>query len=713
MAWELLITSAPRGLKPGSSGFCTVLATRGIPPNLVERLEALSGYRHVEIGGQSHRNPVVYSHTVIRLGGDTYHILSRIADAGRDYSGRSNKLAHHLVLRPRECPPAGPAALLSAPRLMRERWEGEVAWLETEPTLPQINVAPGPCGLWQQVWGDAGWGGVLAYRALARPEDPLYLVYPDTVGMLGLFAEAVALLPESHRWRVTFTTHDMGLADVAQCRWRAAPAGSPEALQWRKTRGLEIWDLTRPRGVAPEGRPARAGREGRLVSHPDQTPSQPAPQKQESPVSAGVPGVRQPPELPPQFIPVEGETYAVREPQLAPPQLSPRKLTSPQRLPSRGQFWKGFGAGVACALLLVGIVIVGLRTISLPQSLEWVPNMAFLRSKSAPPSPEQSGNKPADQSPREEQAQPHNGAETTKENPENISQKQTSENKETPTRPDTRKENPKPPRGVQEEANTGKQPPHDVGPTVPAPNQDFAHRSDGPRAPAIPDNRHDDSQAGEASRRPPPVDSFSSDEARPIDQCPYDEVAWLLLPKLTPKSAPQQSRTLQVEEIIRVGEAAERQEQLCILRVRQKDGQVRYYVSLPAAPQPDMYKPEQRIAIGSDETTVPTVPLGVLYQIKPESGWRPAGQNEFVYEQNGQVLLRIHIMHGPNNVKIKTERGEHGNSKEKSSLPEELVAKLGYSFEDPGNSNATIWVTVVTLRFTEGGNRGNQMSKMQ
>ncbi|WP_366494393.1 hypothetical protein, partial [Thermogutta sp.] len=31
MAWELVITSAPRGLKPGSSGFCPVLATRGIP----------------------------------------------------------------------------------------------------------------------------------------------------------------------------------------------------------------------------------------------------------------------------------------------------------------------------------------------------------------------------------------------------------------------------------------------------------------------------------------------------------------------------------------------------------------------------------------------------------------------------------------------------------------------------------------------------------
>ena len=47
MTQELIYTSAPRGLKPGSHGFCTVAVTQGMPPNLAERLEALSGYRHV------------------------------------------------------------------------------------------------------------------------------------------------------------------------------------------------------------------------------------------------------------------------------------------------------------------------------------------------------------------------------------------------------------------------------------------------------------------------------------------------------------------------------------------------------------------------------------------------------------------------------------------------------------------------------------------
>ena len=55
MSHEIIYTSAPQGLKPGSHGFCTVAATAGIAKNLLERLESLSGYRHAfmaeETGG--------------------------------------------------------------------------------------------------------------------------------------------------------------------------------------------------------------------------------------------------------------------------------------------------------------------------------------------------------------------------------------------------------------------------------------------------------------------------------------------------------------------------------------------------------------------------------------------------------------------------------------------------------------------------------------
>ena len=46
MSQEIIYTSAPQGLKPGSRGFCTVVSTSGMAKNLAERLESRSGYRH-------------------------------------------------------------------------------------------------------------------------------------------------------------------------------------------------------------------------------------------------------------------------------------------------------------------------------------------------------------------------------------------------------------------------------------------------------------------------------------------------------------------------------------------------------------------------------------------------------------------------------------------------------------------------------------------
>ena len=100
MSQELIYTSAPRGLKPGSQGFCTVVSTTGIATSLIQRLEALSGYRHVYSpqDPNARLNPVLCSHLLLDVGGRPYHVLSRICDAGLDYTQRNNKFAHHVVL---------------------------------------------------------------------------------------------------------------------------------------------------------------------------------------------------------------------------------------------------------------------------------------------------------------------------------------------------------------------------------------------------------------------------------------------------------------------------------------------------------------------------------------------------------------------------------------------------------------------------------------
>src|SRR5262245_31377897 len=131
MSYELFYTSAPKGLQPGSRGFCTVATTRGMPAALMEKLEALSGYRPLfpPHDAKAALNPVVHAHLRINVGGKTYSVLSRIGTAELDYTERTNKFAHHVVLDAHELPPGGPAWVLGQSGFMETRWDGEVKYL--------------------------------------------------------------------------------------------------------------------------------------------------------------------------------------------------------------------------------------------------------------------------------------------------------------------------------------------------------------------------------------------------------------------------------------------------------------------------------------------------------------------------------------------------------------------------------------------------------
>jgi len=164
MSFELLYTSAPSGLKQGSRGFSTVLCTQGAPSSITSRLETLSGFRHVFPPGdpRASLNPITWSHVRISVGGRSQSVLSRIAAYGVDYSGRTNKLAHHLVLETGELPEAGPAWLLAQPGFMRSEWDGRTVAVPTGPSIPRGEQTPGICERWRMMTGDAGLGGMFA-----------------------------------------------------------------------------------------------------------------------------------------------------------------------------------------------------------------------------------------------------------------------------------------------------------------------------------------------------------------------------------------------------------------------------------------------------------------------------------------------------------------------------------------------------------------------
>jgi hypothetical protein len=264
LSHEIVYTSAPQGLKPGSRGFCTVASTVGIPKNLVESLESLSGYRHAyELHDpNASKNPINYSHLLLTSAGKKYHVLSRICDAGRDYTQRSNKLAHHVVLTDSERTVGGPAWVLAQPGFGIAEWDGSPRTFPAGRTPDPRDRPAEVCRAWQTATGDAGWAGVLAESFLAKPPKTVSVIFAPGQDLLPLVVEALALLPESQRWDVTFSTYFTRLPAGVDCHWRFLFDGSPEAKAVRANPHLTVIDLCGTVGQATGGALVEVARNG-------------------------------------------------------------------------------------------------------------------------------------------------------------------------------------------------------------------------------------------------------------------------------------------------------------------------------------------------------------------------------------------------------------------------------------------------------------------
>jgi len=268
MSQELLYTSAPTGLKSGSRGFATVLCTAGMASNISTRLETLSGYRHVfsPQDPQASLNPVSWSHLRLTINGQATSILSRIAAYGVDYSGRTNKLAHHVVPTPVEMATAGPAWMLLQSSWVRTDWDGSCQTPASGPELPDGSQSVAVCQCWKQATGDAGWGGVAA-ESIANPvSKPLWIIFSikQSASLLGLINESIALLPEAGRWRATFSTYYTNLPPEIDCKIRCVLAGTEEA-KLAPARGTVI-DLTKNLTPAPVSAYVETARTGVVMA---------------------------------------------------------------------------------------------------------------------------------------------------------------------------------------------------------------------------------------------------------------------------------------------------------------------------------------------------------------------------------------------------------------------------------------------------------------
>ena len=374
MSFELLYTSAPKGIKTGSRGFCTVLATASMPANLMQRLEALCAYRHVFQPHQPGTNPVTFAHYKLNVSGVQYDVLSRVSDYGTDYSGRTNKIAHHIALTTDETPSGGPTYALFQTNSLRTTWDGPPQSLPQGPALAGGQLEAGPCSTWQQLTGDAGWAGVLAETWLESGSKICWVVFDLTKSdyLNQLVQEAAALLPAERRWQATFSTYATNVPPDAECQVRFVLAETEEARH-APARGRVI-DLTRKIAEAPKSRYVEAARLGQAIAEP-RKPTAPAASSSSSTASPSSPPAKPKPkrEVATRNVGDEDIELALAglEPASAsppawtatPPEYQPAPRAKPKLVndaapnfdANQSARWIIIGAGTFCALLMLAV----------------------------------------------------------------------------------------------------------------------------------------------------------------------------------------------------------------------------------------------------------------------------------------------------------------------------------------------------------------------
>lgn len=259
MNCELWFTSAPRGLYPGSTGYTTVKATKGMSPALRQALESFSTYRHLHPPDNGGGNPVHWSYVGLTCGGRRHWVLTRVCDAGLDHTHRSNFFAHHVAL---DDPPPfdfDPAWFCHSSRALVDHWDGAVEELATPRALPRGNEASRPCMAWEAAAGDAGWAGMAAESLLQGKK--VYLVVPDDAAVIDLLGELFGLLPPTRRARITFATDFANLGPGHDCQIRVLRA-QPGVTARVPNDGSLCLDLRRRLGLAPQSPAVAAARTG-------------------------------------------------------------------------------------------------------------------------------------------------------------------------------------------------------------------------------------------------------------------------------------------------------------------------------------------------------------------------------------------------------------------------------------------------------------------
>ncbi|MBS1372166.1 MAG: hypothetical protein HPZ91_19650 [Lentisphaeria bacterium] len=317
--FELVHTSTQQGLLAGRSGFASVAFTEGIPANLITPVENLSGYKALfpPTHPDAPKNPVAFSYLRIRYGTATLRIISRIAPAGLDYTGRANKIAHHLIFdRESELDaiPLGAVSVALAPENFFTEWTEPARLLPRRAVQFRKPESGGIARNWRECAGDAGWAGVVAEKFRENPEQSFHLEVPagfPAERLLELVAEVVMQLGPAEVREFTFCTY-FSASGSCPAFFRVMIEGTPQLAGMKRLKPDSVLSLT-----------------GGSVPVPEAFAASPAVMRARHgiPAPAGKPDAPPPVKPAPRPAAPEESAYTVREP--VRPQLPPKAPRPP------------------------------------------------------------------------------------------------------------------------------------------------------------------------------------------------------------------------------------------------------------------------------------------------------------------------------------------------------------------------------------------------
>lgn len=183
-------------------------------PGLIQLLEQSSVYAH----RTSAPHPNIYSYRTVVLTGTTFKILSVIREAGLDFTGRTNFLAHHLVFEPGESlGKNSPAEILLFWDGWKSSWEGEPESLPPV-SMPLVQTLEPPAKNWDDLMGDAA----LAASPYAFSAGCWWISGRlEETKILILMGESLRLSSTiDELWSRSFTTYLGQILDPQQYSWK-------------------------------------------------------------------------------------------------------------------------------------------------------------------------------------------------------------------------------------------------------------------------------------------------------------------------------------------------------------------------------------------------------------------------------------------------------------------------------------------------------------